>query len=198
MHELEDPSSIHALPMGRRKLVVPQFFVLGQDYEPGDKPDLQSLTGTNDSFYKINEGQYLLLRIHNLSKQVLGMTAHDLQPGWTVEQIFPRREASNTESVEPECYEDVILRAYLPQGNQEGKDALKAFVKVEPTIFRWLGPPFLDKLLERRRENEPESQLEQFMDIITEDKPKTCDLEPSVSASHERTTSQGEIEVKCF
>ena len=120
----------------------------------------------------------------------------DLQPGWAVEQIFPRASDTDYLNIDPERYEDVILRAYSPQGYQEGKDVIKAFATVNPTSFRWLELPSLDKPLERTRGRGPQSELEQFMAVMTEDKPKTRDIQLSVSASHEWTTSQIEIEMK--
>ena len=178
-----------------RKLVL-ELFALQPDYEQGDKPEPHPLVAGNGSVYTINEGEYFLLRIHNLSKQVLKVAALDLQPGWAVEQIFPRASDTDYLNIDPERYEDVILRAYLPQGYQEGKDVIKAFATVNPTSFRWLELPSLDKPLERTRGRGPQSELEQFMAVMTEDKPKTRDIQLSVSASHEWTTSQIEIEMK--
>jgi Caspase domain len=178
-----------------RKLVL-ELFALQQDYEPGDKPELNPLVARNGTIYTINEGQYFLLRIHNLSNQVLKVAAFDLQPGWAVEQIFPRGSDTDYLNIDPKRYEDVILRAYLPQGYQKGKDVIKAFATVNPTSCRWLELPSLDKPVERTRATGPQSELEQFMAIMTEDRPKTRDVQLSVSASHEWTTSQLEIEMK--
>jgi len=182
-----------------RKLVL-ELFALQQGYEPGDMPELHPLVARNGTMYTINEGQYFLLRIHNLSKQILKVAAVDFQPGWAVQQIFPRASDTDYLNIDPERYEDVILRAYLPQGYREGRDVIKAFATVNPTSFRWLELPSLDEPGQRSvaatRAIGPKNELEEFMAIMTEDKPKTRDIQLSVSASHEWTTSQIEIEMK--
>jgi hypothetical protein len=186
-------------PLARKLLL--ELFALQPDYEPGDRPEPHRLEPRSGTVYTITEGQYFLLRIHNLSKeQVLKVASLDLQPGWAVQQIFPGASDTDYLNIDPERYEDVILRAYLPQGYHEGRDVIKAFATLNPTSFRWLELPSLDESGRRSvaatRGIGPKNEIEEFMAIMTEDKPKTRNIQLSVSASHEWTTSQIETEMK--
>jgi hypothetical protein len=180
-----------------RKLDL-KLFRLQPDYESGDKPELHPLGNNGGNTYTIDVGQYFLLRVHNLSNQVLKVAALDLQPDWGVSQIFPRASDTDYLNIDPGHHEDRTLRAYLPEGYQEGKDIIKAFATVGATSFRWLELAPLDQPTTRSKMTRAAgmNELEQFMAAMTEDKPKTRHLELSVSASHEWTTSQVEIKIQ--
>jgi Caspase domain len=179
-----------------RKLVV-ELFELQSNYKPGDKPKPQPLK-YDGSIYTVNDGQSILLRIKNLSNQVLNVTVLDLQPDWGVSQLFPRGSDTDFMPIDPGHSEDDIVQVFLPNGYETGKDVIKAFATVGPTSFRSLELPPLDQPLTRKamlRSGRKRNQLEAFLDAITEEEPKTRNMKQTASASHEWTTTQLEIQV---
>jgi Caspase domain len=184
-----------------QKLIV-ELFGVSQDYEPGDRLDLQPIS-PQINIQGVRVGQKLMLRIRNAllkeSKQVLNIAVLDLQPDWGITQIFPSSPGSYFSPIDPDQEEFVYLQAGLPSGYKEGRDIIKVFATIDQTNFRWLELDALDQPTEQReatRGNMPTNPLERLMAAITKDKAGTRDLNPSAAASKEWTTAQ--LEVKVF
>jgi hypothetical protein len=179
-----------------RKLVV-ESFELQPNYKAGDKPKPQPLQ-SDGSIFTINDGRSVLLRIKNLSNQVLNVTVLDLQPDWGVSQLYPRGNDTDFMPIDPQGSEDVLVQVFLPNGYETGKDIIKAFGTIGPTSFRSLELPALDQPLPTQkavRSMHKRNQLEAFLDAIAEEEAKTRNMKQPVDASHEWTITQLEMQI---
>ena len=182
-----------------RKLVV-DLFGLQSNFEFGDQPELQQLppsleSGNVNSF---KEGTFIALRIQNNSSQVLNCAIIDCQPDKGISQTYPR--ASDFVPLDPGKSEIIPLKVSLPQGYEEGRDVIKVFATVGPTNFRWLELPALDQPLSTkggtRSIGGTKNPLEELMAKMSEDIPKTRNVDTVPAASYEWTTSQIEIKIQ--
>jgi hypothetical protein len=94
-------------------------------------------------------GNWIFFCAHNHYKPreeeiTLYVTVFDLQPDWSIRQVFPSR-AGWFETVEPG--DDLIVPLYsgLPDNYNEGIDLIKFFVTVEPADFHFFELPPSDK-----------------------------------------------------
>lgn len=90
----------------------------------------------------VKVGEWLFLRVKNVSPRPLNLTILNLRPSWGVKQVFPAYQ--DYEPFEPGQEHLLPLRASLPDGYDSGTDVLKVFATFEATSFRWLELPPLD------------------------------------------------------
>lgn len=88
---------------------------------------------------EVRPGDWVCLRLRNLSGVVLNVTVLDLQfADWRIEQIFP--DQASFRPFEPD--EEVLLPfELLSSGGVAAPEVVKAIGTVEPTSFRWLQLP---------------------------------------------------------
>jgi hypothetical protein len=108
---------------------------------PADKSLPSPLNG-GPGVPTVKVGEWLFLRVKNVSPRPLNVTILDLRPSWGVKQVFPAYQ--DYEPFESGQEHLLPLRADLPTGYDGGTDVLKAFATFEATSFRWLELPPLD------------------------------------------------------
>lgn len=122
----------------------------------------------------LNVGESAVLRITNSSNQVLNITIFDLQPEWGIAQVYP--SDTDSEILEPgRPLELPFSNLTLPEGYTDAVETVKVFATVEPTSFRWLELPALDKPVSQQRADRgvPQGALEELMSAFTADAPPT-------------------------
>ena len=123
----------------RGKLEV-EIGLLPEDFTPGDKLEPQPFP-SQDSLPSVETGWWICLTVVNHSYQALDITVLDLQPGWTIEQIFPTNGA---ETLDGGKAVRIPFQIYLPRRFRNRRETFKVFGTADPVSFRWLELPALD------------------------------------------------------
>jgi len=160
-------------------------------YVEGEKPALHPLKN-NPS---VTNGEWIFLRVKNNYSTAIDITILDLQPNWEISQAYPARGAA-FELLDPGSELLLPMEMTLPAGCNKGSDILKIFVTVEPTSFRWLELPALDKpeFVENVR-GVPANDLEKLLAAFSPVGAQTRKATIPVSATSLWTAHQLEIEV---
>lgn len=191
VRELEnhDPCSELAGALGLSLGLLPKGFVKGEKLRPepfpaeGDMPTLAV-------------GESLCVTVENRLGLPLNIAVLDLQPSWSIEQVFPARTRGDFASIDPGGKLHIPLRADLPRGFTEGIDVLKVFATLGPTSFRWLELPALDaKRSGLPALKRPESPLEQLFAALTADFAVQRSARLAQSASDEWCVAVREVRV---
>jgi hypothetical protein len=159
---------------------------------PGEKP-LPRPSNGQPGPPTVGVGEWLFLRVRNISPRPLNVTVLDLRPSWGVKQVFPAYQ--DYESFEPGQEQLLPLRANLPAGYDQGTDVLKAFATFEATNFRWLELPPLDAPPEPRPSlRSPANALEAMLSMYAAGK-VTRDTELDCAFA-EWTTAAVEVNIR--
>ena len=157
-------------------------------FEPGEKPAPRAFA-RNVNVPTVKAGEWIFLKIENLSDSVLAVAVLDLQPDWGISQVHPFPPAWFVE-LDPGCEELVALKAALPAGYKRGEDTLKVFASSSGAHYRWLGLPALDGVLATKNERQVQSDLDLLLYTLSENEPQTRNLSPATYPSREWTTNQ--------
>jgi hypothetical protein len=142
----------------------------------------------------LEEGERVMLRMHNESKRILNISALILQADLSIVKFYP--EGSAYESVEPEKYEETRLDMELPENYQEGVDVIKVFATLDATNFQLLELPPLDQSRPGIGDRKATTALEELLTaVVDEDKPQR-NIRVVTDASEEWTTEKVEVVVK--
>jgi hypothetical protein len=198
-HSIQQLSNYDSLSRLSGKLQV-DLFKIQEGYQLGDRPDPQPLVSTG-GIPEVEEGDSLFLHIKNLSPQVLNIAALDLQPDWSVIQIYPPESRGDFLPIDAgrEVWE--VLQFSLPADYTEGVDIFKVFATVGPANFRWLELPPLDNAPRshgarglRAASRNPLEEL--LISINSEAAPTRRNLTPPVEASDEWTVTEVSVRVR--
>lgn len=92
----------------------------------------------------VRHGDWVFLKIENASPSDLNVAVLDFQPDWGISQVLPLK--SSFEEIDSGGEPLVLpLRAWLPDGYDQGSDTLKILAAVDPADFRVLELPALDQ-----------------------------------------------------
>jgi hypothetical protein len=164
---------------------------LQDDFDQGDTPMPRPFETSADSLPTLRVGEWGWLRIKNVSDQVLNIAVLDLAPGWEIDQVHPRKQDFAPLDPGKELDDFPPLKAGLPPGYTEGEDVLKVFATVGPAYFRVLTLPPLDRPDGTRKgatRSGDRSPLDELLEAVAADQPRTRNLVPGMSPSHEWTT----------
>jgi hypothetical protein len=106
----------------------------------GEHPQALPLWGEEGSG-EFRVGDELYLRVHNASGFPLNVAVLDLQPGWSIEQVYPPPGAGSFETVEPGGATDVYIVLSLPGSFDRPVDLFKVVVATDPLDVRSLELP---------------------------------------------------------
>lgn len=171
-----------------------------KDYDPADLPQPQPFENSNIPTIKVGEWTFLRVK-NNLTPEqendpslVLNVTVLDMQPDWGISQVHPPGSGL-FEALDPGKDIIIPLHANLPAEYKEGKDTLKVFATIGTTNFRWLELPPLDNPCTRSAitRGGPTNPLEEFFASITEEIPKTRNVDAAASPSREWITAEVEL-----
>jgi hypothetical protein len=176
-----------------RKLSI-EWVGYQKEFELGEKPDPTPFQN-NDNVVTVQAGDWVFLRLRNLSEHVLNVTALNLQPDWGISQVHPIPPTAFV-ALDPNTEELVPLKTALPEGRSHVRDIMKVFGSLGTPNFRWLQLPTLDRgnAVAKRRFRGPEA-LDSLLDAFTESQPAMRNLTPAAYPSHEWTTGQVELRV---
>jgi hypothetical protein len=142
----------------------------------------------------LEEGERVVLRIHNESKRVLNISALILQADLSIVKFYP--QGSPFEPVDPGQSEETRLDSVLPENYQEGVDVIKVFATIDATNFQLLELPTLDQSRKGFGNQKPTNALEQLLSaVVDEDNPQR-NIRVVSDASEEWTTEKVEVVVK--
>lgn len=159
--------------------------VLGEPFEP---------SAAFEGPAALEVGQWTALRIRNAAEVPLNVCLLDLQPGWSVTQVWPT-DGAGFRTLDPGEHEDVVMQAGLPPDLDHGVDVLKVFATVGTTDFRWLELPSLDEP-PRPRRGAPQGPLEQLLVALGKARPAMRHVVLPVTRSSGWTTAQVELTVR--
>jgi predicted phosphodiesterase len=149
----------------------------------------------------LSVGEIVILRVQNLSKKAVNLTVLDLAPDWGISQVFPEPDpetgvAKDYELLEPgeENARVIPLRAWLPDGYQQGTDVIRTIATEEGASFRWLELPALDQPLERSVRSGPANPLEELMTAFASDQLTRHVV--TLSAPKAKSWGTAEVEVR--
>lgn len=121
--------------------------LLPRDFKPGD-PIAPWPVGPPGTRPRIQAGGWICLSIANkkshLASQALQIYVLDLQPGWSIEQIYPLHEI---ETLEAGNQLRLPFRIYLPPGTAGGQETFKVLATAEPANLSWLELPPIDTVV---------------------------------------------------
>ncbi|MEG4057667.1 MULTISPECIES: caspase family protein [unclassified Microcoleus] len=142
----------------------------------------------------LEEGERVVVRIHNESKRVLNISALILQADLSIVKFYP--EGITYEPVDPGSFKETKFDMELPENYQEGVDVIKVFATVDATNFQLLELPALDQSRKGFGNQEPQNALEQLLAaVVDEDNPQR-NIRVVTDASEEWTTEKVEVVVK--
>jgi len=179
-----------------------EIFKAPPDWESYNIPKPQSFKNPNSP--TIKAGEFIYLYVKNNSSQVLWFSILGLMSDWSIELLYPSVE-NNFQSLESNSDLFIPIESYLPEGYVEGADTFKVFGTLEPTLFRWLTLPSLDKLSDFkdigfRQTHKPKTSLEEFLSFMTADNLENLELDfrngRLKTASLEWITEQRYIKLK--
>lgn len=188
VHRLENDDQRSPL---HRKLAV-EIGPLPDDYVPGDKLELRPFD-VPGPLPGLKTGRWICLGVTNHSLQQLHVYVLDLQPGWSIEQIHPKRELETLEGGQQLL---LPFKIYLPRAYESQRETFKVFATDQPTDFRWLELPPLDRpaRVTRSRPEAPNGSLERLFAEIAADGPRTRSPRTQRASWH-WTSAQIEFEV---
>lgn len=165
------------------------------DYERGEKMDPIPFASRGDT-PEVAAGQYVFLRVKNLSATVLNVMVLNLQPDWGIAQVHPA-PPSWFASFDPGQEQLIPFDVNLPGAYSHGRDVMKVFATVGTANFRWLQLPPLDQETKsvRRNGNLALTPLDRLLATISSERPPSRNLIPAAHPSAEWTTAQVAIEV---
>jgi hypothetical protein len=142
----------------------------------------------------LEEGERVMLRMHNESKRILNISALIFQTDLSIVKFYPK--GIGDESVDPGQDKKTTIELELPENYQEGLFIIKVFATVDATNFQLLELPPLDQSRPRVGEKKPTNALEQLLTaVVDEDNPKRK-ITVVTDASEEWTTEKVEVVVK--
>lgn len=165
------------------------------DFKPGSPIRPQPLATVGPTI-TVSHGDWAFLRVrNNFEPHVLNVTVLDLQPDWSISQIYPSR-AGNYEPIDPGQELILPLHVTLPEDYQSGTDIVKVFATIDTTSFRSLELPALDQPETRDRSlhGGAKNALETFLATF-ESPQSTRAVAVDVCATMEWATHQVEIEI---
>jgi hypothetical protein len=188
VHELDN--SVQQSKLARK--ITVELIGKATEYVEGRKPHLRL-------FKKrpvLTNGEWAFLRVRNNYSTAVNITVLDLQPDWGISQIYPARGAA-FELLDPGKDLVLPLKMTLPPNYDQGTDIIKVFATVEPTNFRWLELPTLDRpeFVENVR-GVPANQLEDLLSAFSAAGARTRNATVSISAASLWMVHQIEIEVR--
>jgi hypothetical protein len=209
VQQMDNPDSTSSLS---NKLVV-ELFGLPENYDPTKRPRPDQLLEleTKGNVKVVKKGQKLALRIQNKllkvpnipEQNVIKITVLDLQPDWSIQQVYPNPDDSDYIPLDPESEDIIAFQGNLPPGYSVGKDILKVFGTFEPTNFKWLElssldqPPNKGSTRLRATTRGPSNQLEKLMSDMKKDNVRGMDLLAASSyVTKGWTIAELEIQIK--
>ena len=170
--------NFYSLSPLKGKLEV-ELFKAPSDYESSDSPEPQSFENPNNP--TIQTGEWMFIYVKNNSPQVFYVAILGLMSDWRIEHLYPN-SGINFWPLEAGSGVYIPLESYLPDGYAEGADTFKVFATINPTEFRWLALPPLDKPLDPkyvgfRQANKPKTPLEEFLAMMTADNLEVAKLD---------------------
>jgi len=142
----------------------------------------------------LEEGERVMLRMHNESKRILNISALIFQADLSIVKFYP--QGSPYEPVDPEQSKETRLDIELPENYQEGVDVIKVFATVDATNFQFLELPALDQSRKGFGDKKATNALEQLLAaVVDEDNPQR-NIRVVTDASEEWTTEKVEVVVK--
>jgi hypothetical protein len=179
------------------KLVV-ELARVQDDFDPADKPEPRPFDDPGGT-PTVQPGEWIVLRVRNMSPKTLNVTVLDLTPSWAIGQIYPAG-ADAFQPLDPGASRELMLplQASLPAGYEHGTDVLKVVATLATTGFRMLELPSLDQPVTPKRATRggPLDPLEELMAAVAGEAPRTRDLTPAAYPSKEWITAQVEVRVK--
>lgn len=184
-----DPTS----PLARKLLV--EWAGFQRDYQRGEKPEPMPFETPDTPEVKV--GEWIFLRVKNMSTSVLNVAVLDLQPDWGITQVHPSLPEWFA-PLDPGQEQLIPLSADLPERYANGRDVLKVFATVGTANFHWLQMSPLDQPPTRNilMRGSSASPLDQLLAAMAADRPATRNLTPAAYPSQEWTTSQVEVQVR--
>ncbi|MCB1037803.1 MAG: hypothetical protein KDD47_28475, partial [Acidobacteria bacterium] len=142
---------------------------------------------------EVESGRWICLTIRNQGDQILHPYVLDLQPGWSIEVVYPQDEV---ELLERGKALHLPLTVYLPSGLEGRRNILKVFGTTHPTDFRFLSQPSLNKNRGAFRNSlgRPRTPLERLFAEIAQDGPKTRHGS-TCNSGRQWTSAQVEFEI---
>jgi hypothetical protein len=142
----------------------------------------------------LEEGERVVLRIHNESNCTLNISALILQADLSIVKFYPK--GATYEVVDRGKSRETRFEIELPENYQEGVDVIKVFATVDATNFQLLELPALDQSRKGFGNQEPTNALEQLLTaVVDEDNPQR-NIKAVTDASEEWTTEKVEMMVK--
>lgn len=142
----------------------------------------------------LEEGERVMLRMHNESQRALNISALILQADLSIVKFYP--QGSPYEPVDPEQSKETRLDIELPENYQEGVDVIKVFATVDQTNFQLLELPPLDQSRPGIGDRKATTALEELLTaVVDEDNPQR-NIRVVTDASEEWTTEKVEVVVK--
>jgi len=143
----------------------------------------------------VRHGDWVFLKIENASPSDLNVAVLDFQPDWGISQVLPLK--SSFEEIDSGGEPLVLpLRAWLPDGYDQGSDTLKVLAAVDPADFRVLELPALDQPIAPKGMRGGNSLLGHLLSALGEEKPRTRNLEVAANPSEEWASAQVVIHVE--
>jgi hypothetical protein len=142
----------------------------------------------------LEEGERVMLRMHNESKRILNISALILQADLSIVKFYPK--GSSDDPVDPGQDKGTSIELELPENYQEGVFIIKVFATVDATNFQFLELPPLDQSRPGFGDKKPTNALEQLLTaVVDEDNPQRK-ITVVTDASEEWTTEKVEVVVK--
>jgi hypothetical protein len=192
VHELHNHS--RRSPMARK--VTIELAGHQADYMEGDLPDPQPFDP--DEVPTVGDGEWVFLRVRNDMGSEINVSVLDLQPDWGITQIYPWEAGESPIPVAPGMAELLPISMFLPSGYEEGTDAFKVFATTDPSNFRWLELPALDRPVTRSaalQGAEPQDELEEMLAAFTADQPTMRNARPAAFPARRWVAHQVEVRV---
>ena len=143
------PSSPLAGRLGLELLLLPPTYQEGDEVQPVAMAEGEPL--------RVAAGRWFCVRLENRAAVDLHVAVLDLQPDWGISRLIPTD--SSTVQLAAGQILDTVVKAWLPDGMDEGTDFLKAIATAAPTDYEWL---VLDPLMDARaRPDRPTRHVQQ-------------------------------------
>ncbi|WP_445244433.1 caspase family protein [Microcoleus sp. OTE_8_concoct_300] len=142
----------------------------------------------------LEEGERVMLRMHNESKRILNISALILQADLSIVKFYPR--GSSDDPVDPGQDKGTTIELELPENYQEGVFIIKVFATVDATNFQVLELPPLDQPRPEVGDKKPTNALEQLLTVVVDEENPKRKITVVTDASEEWTTEKVEVVVK--
>jgi hypothetical protein len=159
---------------------------------------------SNPTNIVVKSGEYLFLRIKNLSSQVLNVTVLDLEPTWAISRFQLEYQERIFYPFNPNQEKLIPLSFKLPTAQRYSKsiETLKVFATIQNNDMRWLELPSLDQEIGKKgkqlvRSDNPLGKLLSAIGADADAQPELTRQALWVSeTSQEWTTKELQITVK--